>query len=112
LLTGRCRTWGRRAARGIPTVRRRPVAPRGRRWDTHDQPIQGEKNGTADHRESTRQANVYAYDVESDANEVDQSLLDIFAQYKMKMNVWVISGTHGTHAAAIVATARRPLGQR
>jgi hypothetical protein len=71
-----------RAARGIPTVRWRPVAPRGRRWDTHDRPIHGEKNGTADHRESTRKPDVYAYDVESDANDINQSLHDIIAQYK------------------------------
>ncbi len=51
-------------------------------------------------------ADVYCYDDETDADEVNQTLHDIVKQYKLKMNVWVISGTHGTDVGTVDPTCK------
>ena len=51
-------------------------------------------------------SDVYCYDTPTDATEVNQTLHDIVAQYKMTANVWVISGTHGTSAGTVDPTCK------
>jgi len=51
-------------------------------------------------------ADVYCYDNVTDANEVNQTLHDIVRQYKLKCNVWVVSGTHGTSAGTVDPTCK------
>ena len=51
-------------------------------------------------------SDVYCYDNTTIASEVNKTLHDIVAQYKMTANVWVISGTHGTSAGTVDPTCR------
>jgi hypothetical protein len=51
---------------------------------------------------------VYAYDVAAGATEVNNTLRALVKEFKTSVNIWVISGTHGTAKGTVSIENREP----